>query len=382
MGTLCIIRGFPQRTSHKGSFVNAHEDYLAGEKILIDGYHPHYQYCGRELAYFYSTQPILGKLARLLPELLYRRWFETRRYTTTRLLDALKAFFTQHNVDVVLAEFGNVGADICQYTEELGIPLIVHFHGHDAHRTSVVNEYRDKYRRMFASAFRIVTVSQFMTRTLVELGADPAKITLNPYGPQACFMENQSSYDPVLVGIGRFTDIKAPHLTLLAFEKVVRQIPEAKLIFGGHGELLEACQSLAETMGLGNHVQFTGALEHEDVVSHFRTARCFVQHSVIPGYGDAEGCPVAILEAQAAGLPVVATRHAGIVDSVVNGVTGFLVEERDVDGMADHMIRLLTDMPLAVEMGQNARKHIRDNFSIEKHIRCLDQVIAAARRQQ
>ena len=62
-----------------------------------------------------------------------------------------------------------------------------------------------------------------------------------------------------------------------------------------------------------------GALNHEEVMPLFSNARCFVQHSVVPSYGDAEGTPVAILEAQAAGLPAVATRHAGIVDAVVDG---------------------------------------------------------------
>ncbi len=382
MSTLGIIRGFPHRTENKGSFVNAHEDLLAGSKVVLDGYYPGYTFEGRNIQYFFSTTPWREKLKRLLPYVLYHRVVEQHRNSPERVHDALQAFFQTHDVDVVLAEFGNVGADICAHTRDMGIPLIVHFHGHDAHRSSVIAEYREKYQQMFEAAFQIITVSQYMTDALIALGAHPDKITLNPYGPQENFFDNESTFEEIIVGVGRFTDIKAPHLTLLAFQKVLKACPNATLIMGGHGELLEACQTLATTLGIADRVQLTGALRHDDVIRVFGKARCFVQHSVIPSYGDAEGTPVAILEAQAAGLPVVATRHAGIVDAVVDGTTGYLVDERDVDGMAERLIALLKDRQAAIEMGHNARKHIRNKYSIGRHIACIDRVIAQARESR
>jgi len=77
---------------------------------------------------------------------------------------------------------------------------------------------------------------------------------------------------------------------------------------------------------------------------------------------------VAILEAGASGLPVVATRHAGIEESVVEGETGFLVDERDIESMAEHMTRLATDAELARRMGAAARRHIVANYPMERHI--------------
>jgi colanic acid/amylovoran biosynthesis glycosyltransferase len=148
---------------------------------------------------------------------------------------------------------------------------------------------------------------------------------------------------------------------------------------GGHGELLEACQTLAIALGIDNRVQFLGALRHEQVMPLFAKACCFVQHSVQPTYGDAEGTPVAILEAGAAGLPVVSTRHAGIQDAVIDGETGFLVEERDIDGMANAMVALLKDKALARAMGENAREHIQKNYNIDQHLSCIDGLLEQAR---
>ena len=106
-----------------------------------------------------------------------------------------------------------------------------------------------------------------------------------------------------------------------------------------------------------------------------------MQHSVQPTYGDAEGTPVAILEAGAAGLPIVSTRHAGIREAVIDGETGFLVDERDIDGMAQAMIRLLNDKALCRSMGEQAREHIRTNYNIDRHLSCIDGLIEKARSE-
>ena len=82
-----------------------------------------------------------------------------------------------------------------------------------------------------------------------------------------------------------------------------------------------------------------------------------------------------ILEAGAAGLPVVGTMHAGIVDAVVHGRTGFLVKEGDIDAMAEYMSQLLMNPELALEMGKRAREHISRNFSIEDSISNLRAII-------
>ena len=81
-------------------------------------------------------------------------------------------------------------------------------------------------------------------------------------------------------------------------------------------------------------------------------ARVFVQHSVVAEDGDHEGLPLAILEAGAHGLPVVATRHAGIPDAVREETDGFLVDEGDVQAMAVAMYRLAQDAALAARMGR------------------------------
>lgn len=108
-----------------------------------------------------------------------------------------------------------------------------------------------------------------------------------------------------------------------------------------------------------------------------RAARCFVQHSVEAPDGDCEATPVGVLEAGASGLPVVATRHDGITDVVVEGETGLLVEERDVRGMAEAVPGLARD-PLAARLGRAARRHVRTHFSSAHSIERLWSIIAGS----
>jgi glycosyltransferase involved in cell wall biosynthesis len=265
----------------------------------------------------------------------------------------------------------------------LGIPLVVHFHGHDAHRTPDLLPYLTKYEEMFQYASSLVSVSHLMTSALRGLGAPAEKIIYNPYGAREYFFRVQPDYRPTLIAVGRFAEIKAPYLTIAAFQNALQRVPDASLVMVGDGPLLECCRSLAHAWKISDRIRFTGPLTHDQFLPLLSEACAFVQHSVTPSYGDAEGTPNSVLEAQASGLPVISTRHAGICEAVLHGQTGFLVEERDINGMAQHMVELLRCPEQARIMGATARQHIRLNYRMDRHIGVLqtaiDNAIADAR---
>jgi glycosyltransferase involved in cell wall biosynthesis len=254
---------------------------------------------------------------------------------------------------------------------------VVHFHGFDAYDKPTLNSYGDSYRKLFEEAAAIIAVSRDMVARLRELGAAEQKIVYNPYGVDTELFRGARPADapPVFLAAGRFVDKKAPHLTLLAFRRALEQCPEARLIMIGDGELLEACKQLARALGVADCVDFRGALPHEVVAAEMRAARGFVQHSLTATYGDSEGTPVAILEAGSSGLPVVSTRHGGIPEVVLDGITGYLVEEADVDGMASRIARLACDPVLAGGMGAEARLHIERNFPMQRQIAELAKIL-------
>jgi glycosyltransferase involved in cell wall biosynthesis len=91
--------------------------------------------------------------------------------------------------------------------------------------------------------------------------------------------------------------------------------------------------------------------------------------------GDSEGTPVGIIEAMAAGLPVVSTRHAGIPDVVIENETGFLVDEGDINQMAEHLLSLVKDRNLAKQMGLKGKSRITEYFTLEKHLETINRLI-------
>ena len=282
--------------------------------------------------------------------------------------------------DVVLAEYGTHGAQIMEACRQQNIPLVVHFHGFDASVTSVLEEFRDAYKRMFAIAKAIVVVSDPMRQRLLELGAPENKLRRTCYGIDCkkyggAEPENSSIE---FLSVGRFVEKKAPHMTLFAFQQLVDSFPEAKLKMIGDGTLLPICRDLARQLKIENHVTFMGAQSRASVQSEMKLARAFVQHSVCANNGDREGTPVAILEAGASGLPVVATRHEGIPDAVIDGHTGFLVEENDVNSMATALEKLARDKVSAGRLGRAGRDHIQQNFSQEMRIAELANILQMA----
>jgi glycosyltransferase involved in cell wall biosynthesis len=281
---------------------------------------------------------------------------------------AYVAAFRRFRTDAVLAEYGTTGVDVMEACRKSAIPLIVHFHGFDASVHEVLARHTEDYLNMFKQAAAIIAVSRTMQQKLISLGASPEKVHYNPYGincRQFSGAEPRTAA-PLLLAVGRFVEKKAPQLTLRAFAQAHKASPEARLRMIGDGPLLDECRSLVKDLKIDSAVNFLGAQPHTVVQEEMRLARAFVQHSVQASDGDCEGTPVGILEACASGLPVISTRHAGIMDVIVEGQTGFLSEEHDVQGMANNMLQLIRDPELAGQMGRAARLRIENHFSQEQ----------------
>lgn len=295
----------------------------------------------------------------------------------------VKKYLQDNKIDVVLANYGMPASHIMPICKELNIPLLVIFHGHDATDIKLLKEYRNKYKKLFEYASYILPVSQDMKKGLITIGANPQKIKVIPCGVDS------SKFKPGItneekknfLSVGRFTEKKGPLHTIKAFHKVLKKFPETKLVMvGGKSDLFEKCENLVNELNINNSVIFTGVLNSEEVANLMKTSMAFVQHSITAPNGDMEGTPVGILEASASGLPVVSTLHGGIKEAVIHGKTGFLVEEKEDNAMADYMIKLLENPEKATEMGVNGRNHIIENYLQENQIKKIYELAEKAMR--
>ncbi|HVW99073.1 MAG TPA: glycosyltransferase family 4 protein, partial [Candidatus Babeliaceae bacterium] len=180
------------------------------------------------------------------------------------------------------------------------------------------------------------------------------------------------------VTVGRFVEKKAPLLTIQAFSCLLDAGYDGKLSMVGSGPELDKCKQLVWNLGISSIVDFVGIADKAQIAELFSQSLAFIQHSVTARNGDSEGTPVVILEAMAAGLPIISTRHAGIPDVVKHGKTGLLVDEHDVKGMAEAMIQLFQHKDLAMKMGEAGRLLIKNSYTMDRHIDTLYGVLEQA----
>jgi glycosyltransferase involved in cell wall biosynthesis len=293
---------------------------------------------------------------------------------------ALACALQRLRIDVALAEYGMTGAEILDACRRASIPLVVYFFGIDAWRESIIRVYLPRYKRMFASAAAIIAVSDSIRQRLLEWGAPIEKTHHVVCGADVQRFSGAApdKAEPRFVAVGRFTEKKAPQLTVRAFRGVVAVEPKARLTMIGDGPLFQTTRRLVTDLGLERNVELPGIRTPEDVASLYRGARAFVQHSITAADGDREGTPVAILEAQMAGLPVVSTRHSGIPEIVADGETGMLVEEGDVVAMGQAMTRLAKDSALAGMLGRAGRERALRHFSLDHSLSKLTRILELA----
>jgi len=297
--------------------------------------------------------------------------FKTFSASETAFIRSLK----KNKVQVILAQYGTTANRIVGICKKLNIPLITHFHGYDASEDEVIKRCNN-YKEVFAYSSHIIAVSLSMQNRLIQLGCPKEKVVYTPCAPDKIFLKLKPQFsEDLFIGLGRFVNKKAPYYTILAFKQVAEKFPNARLVIGGQGELYETCKNLVRYHKLESQVLLHGVLSREDFLKYLEKGLAFVQHSVTALNGDQEGTPVAILEASAAGLPVVATLHAGIPDVIIDGETGFLVPEHDVEAMAEKMRILLEDKALASELGQKGKERIHSHFTIEKHLKAINELI-------
>lgn len=165
---------------------------------------------------------------------------------------------------------------------------------------------------------------------------------------------------PVVLFAGRLRTRKAVAVLLEAFARLRSEHPEAALVVVGDGEQHDALGARAERLGIAGAVRFAGAQPRDAMGAWYGAADLFCLPSLY------EGFPLAILEAMAAGLPVVATAVAGVPEAVVDGVTGRLVPPEDATALARALSELAADPEGARRMGEAGRRRVETEYAIPR----------------
>ncbi|MBW4674609.1 MAG: glycosyltransferase [Desmonostoc geniculatum HA4340-LM1] len=289
------------------------------------------------------------------------------------------------NLKLIHAHFGPDGVYAMRLAEKLKIPFIVTFYGYDItvsrklmwlSGNPAFYQFLLYEEELKQKASRFIAFSSFLYKKMIESGYPEDKIIklnsgidLEKFAPKT-----ESADERYILCVGRHTEKKGIDTLIKAFARIASKHPNVSLFQLGSGSMTEKLKTLASELGVSDRVNFLGAQPYEVVQKIVRGAEIFSLPSQTAKNGDSEGLPLSILEAAACALPIASTWHSAIPDAVLDGETGFLVDEKDDRALAEKLDILLSDRALAKNMGIKGREFICENFDIRKQTAKLEAI--------
>lgn len=253
------------------------------------------------------------------------------------------------------------------------------FYGYDAYLLPQKGvSWQNKYKKLFKQGRLFLAEGQAMRDKLIELGCPPDKIVIHHIGVEPDkykFHVRRPNSQVRLLVCGRFVEKKGIPYAVEALKHVISKTKaNVRLTIVGdsssQGALTDEKRKILNAIkeyGVDNSVTLTGFVTHNELLKIIYDHHIFLAPSVHASDGNAEGgFPVILTEVLASGMPVVAFNHCDIPEIIQDGVSGFMVPERDVDTFAEKLIYLIEHPEIWPEMGQAGRAYVEANYDIHK----------------
>jgi colanic acid/amylovoran biosynthesis glycosyltransferase len=314
---------------------------------------------------------------------LRRFWFRQLRDAPWQISDGelrvLQSILSETDARLLHIYFGQIAVHLLPLIRSWKKPSIVSFHGADVTVDMNKPAYLEATRRMLDAVKLVLVRSESLRRAVIHLGCDKRKIEIQRTGiplDEFPFRERRFPQNDEwrFVQAGRLIDKKGLPVTLRAFAFFLCQHPNAKLTIAGEGPLLGQLQNLARELNIDGRVSFTGFISQEQLREIYYASHIFLHPSQTGHDGNQEGIPNSILEAMASGLPVFATQHGGIPETIESGVSGVLVPERDHQKLAGALLDAAQDPGFLLRIARDGAEIVRKNFDLRVQARRLEEI--------
>ena len=269
----------------------------------------------------------------------------------------VRAFLRKHPCDLVIEDINKIPFFLPAFVRTKVLAVVPHLFGETVFRETnpLFAAYVYLWERLIPLVYRrcrFVVISRSTKLDLMERGIREDRIEVVLCGldhDTYRVIQGIERFDePTLVHFGRVRKYKSIDIVIKAFALIREKLPSARLMVIGEGPERKGLVRMADAMRLGGAVDFLGAISTPELVGHLNRCHLFVNASPKEGWG------LTVIEANACGVPVVASRRPGLQDSVKDGETGYLVEYGDVHAFADRALELRTDGEKWRKMSRNA----------------------------
>ena len=274
--------------------------------------------------------------------------------------------------DIIHCHFGPKGV-LAQYWKELGVlqgRVTTVFH---AHELSTLTEAEGKayYAPLLKGDALLMPISEYWKRLLLRWGADPSRVVVHHMGVACAQIPFRArplrAGEPIrLLTVARLVESKGIEYGLRALAQARPTLPPFRYTIVGAGPLRASLEALTRSLGLADVVEFVGAQHQAQVARQLDEAQIFLSPHVTSSDRIMEGIPVALMEAMAAGVAIITTRHSGIPELVEDQVSGLLAEERDVPGLVEALRRLCSEPELPARLTRAARQAVEERFNLDR----------------
>mgnify|MGYP001138459306 CR=1 FL=1 len=301
----------------------------------------------------------------------------------------LKKIIRSHSISHVLCQYGTFAVNFMDIWQKTDVSLFVHFHGYD--QTFDLRSYDRPQEKRFDDSYLqdiktlsqhaiFVANSQFSKKILVDSGINETRIRVKYICTPLPDNKKQhvKTKDLKIIQLGRLVDCKSPDRTIKAFEIAKSKGFCGSLTLVGDGPLRITCELLRSRSNWKDSIHILGHVTWEQGQYLLSEADIYTQHNITGELThQTEALGVSILEAMSFGLPVIATRNGGVLETVVDNETGLLNDPGDVEAQADSFIKLAHDPELRQSMGDAGRKRIEECFTEEQEAEQLKKIMTS-----
>ena len=283
----------------------------------------------------------------------------------------------ENQVLLLHSHFGNRGYFDLALKQKLKIPQVTTFYGHDVSLLPQEERWRKRFKVFFEQGDLILAEGNYMKKTLLEMGCPDSKVRVQhlgidcekiPFIPRK-MVDGQKV--KILIA-GTFREKKGITYALEAFARLVPKYKNIEVtLIGDAGRSQREINykneitTIIDNRNIAAKVNYLGFLPYPAFIEEAKNNHIFLSPSIHPSDGETEGgAPVALIEMSAYGMPIVSTFHCDIPEVVIDGKSGFLVKEKDTNGLAERLEHLITHPELWESMGRTGRKHIEEEFNI------------------